>query len=83
MPLPVHSTHAETAFRGFRIIGSPANMFAGRRLINIASQRNSSITLQEVAPLAPICNDTRNMLTFIASKYEVEMVGFKKKMVSL
>ena len=75
MPLPVHSTLAETAFRGFRIIGSPANMFAGRRLINIAFQRNSSITLQEVAPLARQYTMTRKILTFISSKYEVGMVG--------
>ena len=61
MPLPVHSTLAETAFRGFRIIGRPANMFAGRRLINIAFQRNSSITLQEVAPLAPIYDDKEDV----------------------
>ena len=75
MPLPVHSTLAETAFRGFRIIDSPANMFAGRRLINIAFQRNSSITLQEVAPLARQYTMTRKILTFISSKYEVGMVG--------
>ena len=76
MPLPVHSTLAETAFRGFTIIGRPANMFTGRRLINIAFQRNSSITLQEVAPLlARQYTMTRKILTFISSKYEVGMVG--------
>ena len=52
-----HSTLAETAFRGYRIIGTPANMFMERRLITSAFHRNSSITLQEVALQAPICDE--------------------------
>ena len=51
-------------------------MFTGRRLINFAFQRNSSITLQEVAPLlARQYTMTRKILTFISSEYEVGMVG--------
>ena len=56
-----HSTLAETAFRGYRIIGTPANMFMERRLISIAFHRNSSITLQEVALQAPIYDDKEDI----------------------
>ena len=52
-----HSTIAETAFRGNKIIGTPANMFMERRHITSAFHRNSSITLQEVALQAPICDE--------------------------
>ena len=56
-----HSTLAETAFRGYRIIGNPANMFMERRLITLAFHRNSSISLQEYAM-------ARGILTFLATQ---------------
>ena len=49
-----HSTLAETTFRGYRIIGSPANMFMERRLNHCFSQKQLNNS-------AAISNDKRDI----------------------